>query len=374
MSYSCGIVGLPNVGKSTLFNAISRSRAPAEDFPFCTIEPNLGRIRVKDPRLDELAAIVKPRALEPLHLPIVDIAGLVKNAAKGEGLGNRFLAHIRETDVLLHTVRCFPSPSTGAPATPLEDIAIIETELMLADLESLQKRRDKLRRDRKAPKDSQASSLAIETALIDSLIELLGAGRSARGLAVDGDEAAAALAQLNLLSAKPVMFICNLDVSDSASVGKGGHELVEQVRAYSRDSFGEGAAPVCAVCAQYEAEIAELPEAEQSLFIADLGWSESGLDGVVRSANALLGRLCFFTAGEKEVRAWSAPKGSDARECAGRIHTDFARGFIAAAVVGYQDFIDCGGWRGAQEKGRQSLEGAHYLVADGDVIHFRFNV
>ena len=369
MSYSCGIVGLPNAGKSTLFNAVSRSSAPAEDFPFCTIDPNRGRIRVNDPRLTELADLVNPDSVVPLFLPVVDIAGLVQNASKGEGLGNRFLAHIRETDVLLHTVRCF-SGGAGDQADPVTGIDIIDTELVLADLETLHRRRDKIARDRKGHKKGAADTGGASMEFIERIVSHLETGASARSATLADEDEQAMMAELGLISAKPVMFICNIDDTDPSQ----GHDFVQAVREHISGRYGDPSPPVCTICARIEAEIAELPEADQAVFIRELGWSETGLDQIVRRASDLLARLCFFTAGSQEVRAWSAPCGANARTCAGRIHTDFAKGFIAAAVVSFQDFIDSKGWKMAQEKGLVSLEGAGYKVSDGDVINFRFNV
>lgn len=363
MGFNCGIVGLPNVGKSTLFNALTRAGAEAANFPFCTIDPNLGVVPVPDARLDRIAEIVGPEKVVPAAMEFVDVAGLVAGAARGEGLGNRFLAHIRETDAIAHVVRCFADDNvvhvSGRPA-PADDIEVVNTELALADLETVERAHERNRRVANAG-DGEARALI---AVLDMVLEALGEGRPVRSLALDAN-AGRRLQPLHLLTAKPVLYIANV-----AEDGFTGNPMLEAVEAKAR---GEGA-QVLPICARIEAEIAEFDEEEREEFLEALGIGEPGLDRIVRAGYRLLGLHHYFSIESNEVRAWTVPAGTRAPRAAGAIHTDFERGFIRAEVIAYRDFDAHGGEQGAKDAGKWRLEGRDYIVRDGDVIRFRFNV
>lgn len=363
MGIKCGIVGLPNVGKSTLFNALTRSEIAAENYPFCTIDPNVGVVAVPDERLDELARIVKPARIVPATVEFVDIAGLVAGASKGEGLGNQFLAHIRETDAVAQVVRCFGSDDVvhvAGRVDPLADMDTIGTELALADLETVARARE---RALKASKGGDKAMIA-RAALLERVQAHLDSGDPVRSLGLDADERHE-LRDLHLITLKPTLYVAN--VSDD---GFEDNPLLEQVRERARSEDAQ----VVAVCAALEAEIAQLAEEDRGEFLRDLGLEEPGLHRVIRAAYALLGLQTFFTAGPKEVRAWTVPVGASAPRGAGVIHTDFEKGFIRAEVVGYDDFVAHGGEQGAKEAGKWRLEGKDYVLQEGDVVHFRFNV
>ncbi|QQD17655.1 redox-regulated ATPase YchF [Spongiibacter nanhainus] len=363
MGFNCGIVGLPNVGKSTLFNALTEAGIDAENFPFCTIEPNAGIVPVPDLRLKALADIVSPEKVIPATMEFVDIAGLVAGASKGEGLGNKFLANIRETDAIAHVVRCFDNDNVIHVANkvdPVADIDVINTELALADLESVEKQLQKVTR---TAKSGDKEAIAAK-ALLEKLQSHLDSGSPLRSLALSEDEQRQ-VSQLQLLTTKPTMYIANVNED-----GFDNNPHLDAVRAIAE---GENAI-VVPICNKLEAEIAELEDEEKDEFLAELGMEEAGLDKVIRAGYDLLGLHTYFTAGVKEVRAWTIPLGATAPQAAGKIHTDFEKGFIRAEVIGYDDFIAYKGEQGAKDAGKWRLEGKDYIVKDGDVVHFRFNV
>ncbi len=366
MGFRCGIVGLPNVGKSTLFNALTATaQAEAANFPFTTIEPNTGRVGVPDSRLERIAGIVRPKNVVPAQLEFVDIAGLVRGASRGEGLGNRFLAHIREVDAIVHVLRCFADDNVAhveGSVDPLRDADTVETELMLADLESLERREEPLT---KKVRGGDAGARA-ELDLVHGVLEVLRAGRPAR-TADAAAERRKAFAMLHLLSAKPVLYVCNVEEADAA----GGTDLTARVAARAA---GENAESV-AISAQIEAEVAQLDDAaEKAEFLESLGLGETGLARLIGAGYRLLDLITFFSATEKEARAWTVRTGTRAGAAAGVIHTDFERGFIAAETISFDDYVALGGEQGAREAGKMRLEGRDYVVRDGDVLRFRFNV
>ncbi len=363
MGFKCGIVGLPNVGKSTLFNALTKAGIESANYPFCTIEPNVGVVPVPDPRLDKLAEIVKPQRVLPATMEFVDIAGLVEGASKGEGLGNKFLANIRETQAIAHVVRCFEDDDithVAGKISPLDDIDVINTELALADLESVEKA---LQRAAKMSKSGDKAAIAQKT-LLDKIKAHLDQGEPVRSLGLNEDQLLM-VRDLHLLTIKPTMYIAN--------VSEDGFENNPHLDAVTALAEKENA-EVVAICAAIEAEIAELDDEEKGEFLADLGLEEPGLNRVIRAGYRLLGLQTYFTAGVKEVRAWTVKIGATAPQAAGVIHTDFEKGFIRAEVVSYEDFVACGGEQGAKDAGKWRLEGKDYIVQDGDVMHFRFNV
>ena len=367
MALQCGIVGLPNVGKSTLFNCLSNAKAQAANFPFCTIEPNVGVITVPDERLNKLAELVHPGRIVPTTVEIVDIAGLVKGASKGEGLGNKFLANIRETDAILHVLRCFDDDNVthvDGAVNPVRDKEIIDTELQLKDLETIEARIQKVQKQAQTGGDKQAK------VLYDVLLrykEALEQGKSARTVQFESKDEQRAAHDLFLLTSKPVLYVCNVDEASAVT----GNQYVEQVR----EAIREEGADLLVVAAKIESEIAELETYdERQMFLEEIGLEESGVNRLIKAAYKLLNLETFITAGEMEVKAWTFHKGWKAPQCAGVIHTDFEKGFIRAEVIKYEDFLTYGSEAAVREAGKLNVEGKDYVVQDGDIMHFRFNV
>ncbi|GAA6120497.1 redox-regulated ATPase YchF [Acidovorax sp. FG27] len=364
MSLKCGIVGLPNVGKSTLFNALTKAGIAAENYPFCTIEPNTGVVEVPDPRLQQLAGIITPERIVPAIVEFVDIAGLVAGASKGEGLGNQFLAHIRETDAIVNVVRCFEDPNVihvAGRVDPIADIEVIQTELCLADLATVEKALNRYSKAAKSGNDKEAAKIV---ALLTPLQAALDQGKPARTIAVSKEDAPL-LKQFCLITAKPAMFVGNV-----AEDGFENNPLLDRLKEYAAAQN----APVVAICAKIESEMSEMSDEDRDLFLAEMGQDEPGLNRLIRAGFKLLGLQTYFTAGVKEVRAWTVPVGATAPQAAGVIHGDFERGFIRAQTIAFDDFIAFKGEQGAKDAGKMRAEGKEYIVKDGDVMNFLFNV
>ena len=364
MSLKCGIVGLPNVGKSTLFNALTKAGIAAENYPFCTIEPNVGIVELPDSRLVQLAAIVSPEKIVPAIVEFVDIAGLVAGASQGEGLGNKFLSHIRETDAIVNVVRCFEDPNVihvAGKIDPISDIEVIQTELCLADLSTVEKSLQRYTKIAKTGNDKEAIKLV---AVLEKCQAELDQGKPVRGIDFSKDELVT-LKPLCLITAKPAMFVGNV-----AEDGFANNPFLAKLEEYAKSQN----APVVAICAKIEAELADMSDEDKTTFLADLGQSEPGLNRLIRAGFTLLGLQTYFTAGEKEVRAWTVPIGATGPQAAGVIHTDFERGFIRAQTIAFDDYINFKGEQGAKEAGKMRAEGKEYIIKDGDVLNFLFNV